>query len=426
MPTNATHAPGLRSWVQGANAPGCDFPIQNLPHGVFSPPGGSPRGGVAIGGQVLDVAAALAAGRLKGAAAEAAAEPSLNRLMAMGRDAAAELRAALSALLAEGAEPLPQLLHAQSAVAMHLPTEVRNFSDFMASRPHCARLGVKRDPANPLPPAFHHLPVAYHSRASSVRPSGAPLRRPWGQYPKDGTVVFAPTEAMDFELELAIWIAGENALGEPTPISLADRRLFGFGLLNDWSVRDVQRYEMPPLGPFLGKSVMTAVSPWVVTAEALEPFLLPQPAREAGDPPCPPHLATTRPDALNLRLRAAILTPSLRAAGAAPHTVTDTPFAGMSWTAAQMVAHHTSNGCNLLPGDLLGSGTVSGPEDGQEACIAELLLRGPIAFPNGETRRFLEDGDEVIFTGTASAPGFTTIGFGECRGEVLPAHASVT
>lgn len=426
MPTNATHAPGLRSWVQGANAPGCDFPIQNLPHGVFSPPGGAPRGGVAIGDQVLDVAAALAAGRLKGAAAEAAAEPSLNRLMAMGRDAAAELRAALSALLAEGAEPLPQLLHAQYAVTMHLPTEVRNFSDFMASRPHCARLGVKRDPANPLPPAFHHLPVAYHSRASSVRPSGAPLRRPWGQYPKDGAVVFAPTEAMDFELELAIWIAGENALGEPTPIGLADRRLFGFGLLNDWSVRDVQRYEMPPLGPFLGKSVMTAVSPWVVTAEALEPFLLPQPAREAGDPPCPPHLATTRPDALNLQLRAAILTPKLRAAGAAPHTVTDTPFAGMSWTAAQMVAHHTSNGCNLLPGDLLGSGTVSGPEDGQEACIAELLLRGPIAFPNGETRRFLEDGDEVIFTGTASAPGFTTIGFGECRGEVLPAHASVT
>ena len=426
MPTNATHAPGLRSWVQGANAPGCDFPIQNLPHGVFSPPGGAPRGGVAIGDQVLDVAAALAAGRLKGAAAEAAAEPSLNRLMAMGRDAAAELRAALSALLAEGAEPLPHLLHAQSAVAMHLPTEVRNFSDFMASRPHCARLGVKRDPANPLPPAFHHLPVAYHSRASSVRPSGAPLRRPWGQYPKDGAVVFAPTGAMDFELELAIWIAGENALGEPTPISLADRRLFGFGLLNDWSVRDVQRYEMPPLGPFLGKSVMTAVSPWVITAEALEPFLLPQPARQAGDPPCPPHLATTRPDALNLQLRAAILTPKLRAAGAAPHTVTDTPFAGMSWTAAQMVAHHTSNGCNPVPGDLLGSGTVSGPEDGQEACIAELLLRGPIAFPNGETRRFLEDGDEVIFTGTASAPGFTTIGFGECRGEVLPAHASVT
>jgi fumarylacetoacetase len=426
VPTDATHAPGLKSWVQGANAPGCDFPIQNLPHGVFSPAGASPRGGIAIGDQVLDVAAAVAAGKLRGAAAEAAAAPSLNGLMAMGRGAALEIRAAVSALLAEGAEPLPHLLHPISAVTMHLPTTVRNFSDFMASRPHCYRLGVKRDANNPLPPAFHHLPVAYHSRASSVRVSGTPLRRPWGQYPKGDSVVFAPTEAMDFELELAVWIAGENELGSPTPISLADSRLFGFGLLNDWSVRDVQRYEMPPLGPFLGKSVMTAVSPWVITAAAMEPFMVAQPPREEGDPPCPAHLASTRPDALNLQMRAAILTPKLRQAGAAPHIVTDTPFAPMSWTPAQMVAHHTSNGCNLLPGDLLGSGTVSGPEDGQEACIAELLLRGPMQFPNGETRRFLEDGDEVVFTAQASAPGATTIGFGECRGEVIPAHASVT
>ncbi|MCX7932540.1 MAG: fumarylacetoacetase [Rhodovarius sp.] len=420
---DATHAPGLRSWVESANVPGHDFPIQNLPLGVFSTPGSRPRGGVAIGDMVLDIAAALAAGRLSGAAAEAAAEPTLNRLMSYGQDAAAELRARLSALLAEGAEPLPDLLHPQSAVTMHLPVEVRNFSDFMASRPHCERLGRARNRDNPLPPAFHHLPVAYHSRASSVRPSGTPLRRPWGQFQRDGAVVFAPTEALDFELELAIWIAEENALGEPTPISAADRRIFGIGLLNDWSARDIQRFEMPPLGPFLSKSVMTSVSPWVVTMQAMAPFMAPLPPRAAGDPPCPAHLHSSRPDAMRITMRAAIQTPRMAAAGIAPHVVTEAPFEEMYWSAAQMVAHHTSNGCNLLPGDLLGSGTVSGSRPGQEACLAELLLRGPIILPSGETRRFLEDGDCVIFTARAEAPGAVPIGFGECRGSVLPAAA---
>ena len=411
-----THAPGLTSWVASAQAPGTDFPVQNLPLGIFSN-GGMPRGGVAIGDQVLDIAAALAAGRLKGAAAQAAVGPSLAPLMAMGRDAATELRHAISALLTDA--PAPGLLHPQSAVTMHLPCEVRNFSDFMASYNHCHRLGSTRDPANPLPPAFHHLPVAYHSRASSVRPSGTDVRRPWGQYLKDGDVVFAPTSAMDFELELGIWIAGENEQGSPTPIGLADRRLFGFCLLNDWSVRDVQRYEMPPLGPFLGKSLHTSVSPWVVTADALAPFATERPEREAGAPPCPPHLQT-RADALSITMRAALQTPTMNT----PHTITLTPFERMYWTPAQMVAHHTSNGCNLLPGDLLGSGTVSGPADGAEACIAEMLLRGPIQLPNGESRKYLEDGDTIVFTAEATARGATPIGFGECRGTILPAHAA--
>ena len=411
----------LRSWVNSANAAGHDFPIQNLPFGVFSTGGDAPRGGVAIGDKVLDVAAALAAGRLRGVAAQAAAQPTLNGLMAMGRDASAELRAQLTALLAEGAPPAPELLHDRAQVTMHLQVEVRNFSDFMASRPHCARLGRARNPDNPLPPAFHHLPVAYHSRASSVRPSGTDVRRPWGQYARDNGVVFAPTQAMDFELEMAIWIAEENALGEPTPITRADRRIFGVGLLNDWSVRDVQRYEMPPLGPFLGKSLLTSVSPWVVTMEAMEPFMAPLPPRLPGDPPCPAHLDTARPDALRVTMRAAILTPRMAASGMAPHVVTEAPLAEMYWSLAQMIAHHTSNGCNLLPGDLLGSGTVSGAADGQEACLAELLLRGPISLPGGETRRFLEDGDSVIFTARAEAPGATSIGFGECRGTILPA-----
>ncbi len=417
MPTDHTHAPGLTSWVASAQAPGSDFPVQNLPLGIFSN-GGAPRGGVAIGDQVLDIAAAVAAGKLKGAAAEAASGPSLAPLMAMGRDAATELRHAASALLS-GA-PTPELLHPQSSVAMHLPCEVRNFSDFMASYDHCHRLGATRDPANPLPPAFHHLPVAYHSRASSVRPSGTDVRRPWGQYFKDGATVFAPTSAMDFELELGIWIAEENEQGVPTPIGAAAGRLFGFCLLNDWSVRDVQRYEMPPLGPFLGKSLHTSVSPWVVTADALAPFATARPPRANDAPPCPPHLETSD-DGLRITMRAALLTPKMAAAGQAPHIITDAPFERMYWTPAQMVAHHTSNGCNLLPGDLLGSGTVSGPADGAEACIAEILLRGPIQLPNGETRRYLEDGDTIIFTGQATAPGAAPIGFGECRGTLLPA-----
>ena len=214
---------------------------------------------------------------------------------------------------------------------------------------------------------------------------------------------------------LQAWIAEENEQGVPTPISTADRRLFGFCLLNDWSVRDVQRYEMPPLGPFLGKSLHTSVSPWVITADALAPFATERLARAPGAPPCPPHLATTG-DALAITMRAALQTPSMNT----PQTITDAPFARMYWTPAQMVAHHTSNGCNLLPGDLLGSGTVSGPADGAEACIAEMLLRGPIALPNGETRRYLEDGDSIIFTARAEAPGAVPIGFGECRGKILP------
>jgi len=418
LPIDHTHAPGLTSWVASANTPGCDFPIQNLPLGIFSIAGGTPRGGVAIGDQVLDIGLAMAHGLLRGAAAEAASGPSLRPLMAMGRAASAELRHNVSALLASGAQPRPELLHPQSAIRMQLPGEVRNFSDFMASYDHCARLGAARDPKNPLPPAFHHLPVAYHSRASSVRPSGTNVRRPWGQYFKDGEIVFAPTGTMDFELELGIWIAGENEQGEPTPISLADQRLFGFCLLNDWSVRDIQRYEMPPLGPFLGKSLHTSVSPWVITAEALAPFATALPPRQAGAPQCPPHLTSGRPDGLRIHMQAALQTPAM----AGPHVITSAPFENMYWTPAQMVAHHTSNGCNLLPGDLLGSGTVSGPAEGGEACIAELLLRGPIQLPNGESRRYLEDGDTIIFTGQAHAPGATPIGFGECRGTILPAH----
>lgn len=425
MSTDATHDPALTSWVASAQAPGGDFPIQNLPHGVFSTPGTAPRGGVAIGDMILDVGAALRLGLLRGQAAEAAAAPSLNGLMALGR--AAGLRQEISALLAAGSPAerhAADILVPMAEARMHLPTTIANFSDFMASIDHCARLGVRRDPKNPLPQAFRHLPVAYHSRASSVRVSGEAVVRPHGQWPReDGEVRFSPSEAMDFELELAVWIAGENALGTPVTMAQAPDRIFGVGLLNDWSARDIQRWEMPPLGPFLAKSLSTTVSPWVVTMEALAPFARPAPAIQ---PPPLPHLDSAwnrAQGALGIRMQALIVTPRMRAEGAAPAVLTDTDFAQLYWTCAQMVAHHGSNGCNLLPGDLLGSGTASGPEDAARACLAEILLTGPVTLPDGETRHYLLDGDEIIFRARAETPGATPIGFGECRAEVAPAIA---
>lgn len=422
-----THDPERRAWLPSAQAGG-DFPIQNLPLGVFSREGEAPRGGVAIGDQVLDLRAACDAGLLRGEAAEAAAEPALNRLMAMGRAASRALRQQVSALLAEGSPAQAQaeaLLVPMAQARMHLPTRIANFTDFMVSRDHSWRLGALKDALAPLPPAFDHLPVAYHSRASSVRASGEAVRRPNGQWMRKEGLHFGPTEALDYELELAVWLGGaENPLGTPVPMPAAPERLFGYGLLNDWSARDMQRWEMPPLGPFLAKSLSTTVSPWVVTAEAMIPFAIAAAKRAEGVAAAPPHLdseANRTSGGLSIALDALLLTPRMRAEGAAPARLTATDFATMSWTPAQMVAHHASNGCNLLPGDLLGSGTCSGPTEGSEACLAEILLRGPVTLPNGETRRFLEDGDEVIFRGRAHAPGAVSIGFGECRAEILPA-----
>ncbi|WP_426960068.1 fumarylacetoacetase [Muricoccus radiodurans] len=423
-----THDPGLRSWVPSAHDGATDFPIQNLPLGIFSSGGRAPRGGVAIGDQILDLRAAIEAGHLRGEAAEAATGPTLNPLMAMGRPASAALRADLSALLQDGSPAAnggERLLVPIASATMHLPAAVGNFTDFMVSYDHCHRLGVRRNPAAPLPPAFWHLPVAYHSRASTVRVSGEAVRRPNGQWAReDGEVRFGPSEALDYELEMAIWIAGENPVGTPVPMSAAPGRIFGYGLLNDWSARDIQRWEMPPLGPFLAKSLSTTVSPWIVTADALTPFMAPARARAEGEPALLPHLDSAENRArggLSVAMEVALLTPRMRAADIAPQRITATDFATMCWTPAQMVTHHASNGCSLLPGDLLGSGTCSGPADGAEACIAELLLRGPIQLPSGETRRFLEDGDEVIFTARARAPGAVPIGFGECRAVVQPA-----
>ncbi|MBL6076576.1 fumarylacetoacetate hydrolase family protein [Belnapia sp. T18] len=384
-----------------------------------------PRVGVAIGDQVLDLRAAGELGLLPEDLAGLVAGPVLNSLMARGRAASARLRAAVSALLAadgRGQAEAARLLVPMVDARMHLPAAVANFTDFMVSRDHSARLGARKNPAAPLPPAFVHLPVAYHSRASSLSASGAPVVRPNGQRGEaDGTVSFGPERRLDFELELAIWIAGENALGRPVPMREAGDRLFGYGLLNDWSAREIQFLEMVPLGPFLGKSMATTVSPWVVTAEALAPFAVETAARPGEDGPVPAHLQGAGRHGLAIAMEVWLETAAMRRAGDGPARITATDFAGMYWTPAQLVTHHASNGCNLLPGDLLGSGTCSGPEPGARACLAEIMLEGPLTLPNGERRGFLEDGDAVVFRARAEAPGAVAIGFGECRAEVVPA-----
>ena len=420
------------SWVASANGH-ADFPLQNLPFGVFSPPGGATRGGVAIGDAILDLEAALQAGVLDGAAAEAAAEPTLNRFLSLGAAPRAALRESLLALLADNAPAAiralePLILHRAADCAMQLPTAIGDYTDFYAGIHHAVNGGRLFRPDNPLMPNYKYVPVAYHGRASSVRPSGTPVRRPNGQrkLPDEAEPSYGPCRNLDYELELGIWIGPGNALGAPIPIAEAAEHIAGFSLLNDWSARDIQSWESQPLGPFLAKNFQTSVSPWIVTPEALRPFRIPVPPRPDGDPSPLPHLlaiADQTHGALNLQLEVLLLTQTMRAAGAPPHRLSIGNASHLYWTPAQMVAHHSSGGCNLQPGDLFGSGTISAPEDTGWGSLMELSQGGrrTITLANGETRRFLEDGDEVIFRARATVPGAPSIGLGECRGRVLSA-----
>ena len=423
-----THAPDLTSWVEGADGHP-DFPIQNLPLGVFSPGDGEgdPRIGVAIGDFVLDLRAASAAGGVQGPPATVMEGRTLNAYMGAPADQRLALRRSLSRLLSEQQHEasVRPLLHAAADVRMHLPAAIGDYTDFYVGIHHANNIGRQFRPDNPLLPNYKYVPIGYHGRASSIRPSGVPLVRPNGQRkaPDADVPVFGPSVRLDYELELGVWIGGGNALGDPIAIADAAQHIAGFCLLNDWSARDFQAWEYQPLGPFLAKNFQSTISPWVITAEALAPFEVPAAVQ---DPPALPYLdsAWNRSNgALSVRMTAAILTPRMRAEGAAPFILTDTQFAGMYWTAATMVAHHASNGCNLLAGDLLGSGTVSGPEETARACLAEIGLSGPVTLPNGETRRWLLDGDEVIFRARAGAPGAVPIGFGECRAVIAPAPA---
>ena len=430
-----THDHTRRSWVASANGHP-EFPLQNLPFGVFSPPGGAPCGGIAIGDEIFDLRAASDAGLFSGlaaTAAQAAAGGSLNPLMALEAAARHELRHQAFALLAEDgagrdrAQPLAgRLIHRAADCAVHLPATVGNFTDFFAGIHHATNGGRRRDPDNPLNPNYKYVPVAYHSRASSVRQSGVPVRRPAGQHkdPNEASPRFGPCRKLDYELELAVWIGPGNPQGEPIPIGEARRHIFGLGLVNDWSARDIQFWEMPPLGPFLGKNFASTVSPWIVTIEALEPFRVAQPPRPAGDPQPLPYLWDERDQqagAFDIALEALLLTAQMRDQGLPPHLMSRSNTTDLYWTLAQLVAHHACGGCNLLPGDLFGTGTISGPTPEGYGSLMELSADGQrrMSLASGETRSFLEDGDEVIFRAHCRREGYAPIGFGECRARII-------
>ena len=428
-----THDPTRRSFVESANLPGSDFPIQNLPFGVFRRSADeTPRVGVAIGDQIVDVFAA--AGLFDGPAAKAAqacGAPFLNPLMALGPSAWSALRLALSRELTSEAGAnarLHRYLTPMASAEMRMPVAFRNFTDFFASIFHATNAGRLFRPDQPLTPNYKYVPLAYHSRASSVRISDIAVTRPSGQRRgADGSAPnFGPSRRLDFELELGAFIGTGSELGRAVPIGEAADYIFGYCLLNDWSARDIQAWETQPLGPFLGKNFATTISPWIVTAAALAPFRTAAFARPEGDPAPLPYLDEPKDRAaggLDITLEAYIATESMRREGMSAHRLTQSSAAQMYWTFAQMIAHHTINGCNLEIGDLIGSGTVSGPEPSSWASLLELTTGGskPLSLPGGEQRTFIENGDEISFRGFCARPGHTRIGFGECRAMVRSA-----
>jgi fumarylacetoacetase len=431
---NATHDPALRSWISSANAAHGDFPIQNLPFGAFRRRGSADaaRCGVAIGDRIVDVAriAELFTGAAQ-AAARACGAHVLNDLMALGPQAASALRAQLSRLLAEGAEfhlrrSLEAALLAQADAELLLPVRIAGYTDFFASIHHATNAGRLFRPDQPLLPNYKHIPIAYNGRANSIRPSGVPVLRPRGQQrpaTPDAAPAFAPSTRLDHEAELGLVIGPGTQAG--VPVARAWDHIFGFCLLNDWSARDLQAWEYQPLGPFLSKSFATSVSPWIVTSEALAPFRTAAFKRPAGDPAPLPYLSDPEDQnegGLGICIDAHLSTPRMRERGLAPHRLSRSNAATLYWTFAQMVAHHTSNGSALDTGDLLGSGTISGADDGSLGSLLEITAGGarPLLLPSGEERRFLQDGDEICLSGFCERPGRVRIGFGECRATVLP------
>jgi len=432
-----THEPQPKSWVESANDPSTDFPLQNLPLGVFRRKGAEETAvvGVAIGDRILDLTECRRAGAFKGLAFTAALScdvPSLNPLMGLGREYRVALRKRLSEILREGGPAdtrtravAERALVPMSSAELLLPAEIGDYTDFYASVHHATNVGKMFRPENPLLPNYKYVPIAYHGRASSIRASGEVVRRPRGQTKEDTaqSPEFGPSKLLDYELELGFFVGPGNPLGSPIPVERSEDHVFGFCIVNDWSARDIQKWEYQPLGPFLSKSFMTTISPWVVTLEALEPFRVPACDRPAGDPAPLGYLeweGDKKRGGIDVALEVYLSTAQMRNTEVPPVRVSRSNFRDMYWTAAQMVAHHTSNGCNLRPGDLLASGTVSGPSRDSLGCLLELTRRGaePVVFPTGETRRFLQDGDEVIMRAFCEREGFVRVGFGECRGVV--------
>jgi fumarylacetoacetase len=410
MTLNETHDPALQSWVESANAPDTDFPIQNLPFCMFRHNHGAPRVGVAIGDAILDVPD----------------YQTLNQLMADGRGAASELRLRLSRVLrADNKYPPRDLLCSTDECALMLPAAIGDYTDFYASVFHATNVGKMFRPDNPLLPNYKYIPIGYHGRASSVVVSGTPVNRPCGQLQAgDDAPVFAPARQMDYECELGCFIAKGNELGAAIPMDQIEDHMFGVCLLNDWSARDMQRWEYQPLGPFLAKSFATTISPFIVTFDALEPFRGPRFERPEGDPAPLAYLDSEndrKRGGIGLTLEVYFSSAKMREQNILPVRLSHARFEQMYWTLGQMAAHHASNGCNLRPGDLLGSGTVSGPQKDERGCLLELTWRGtePIELQPGESRTFLQAGDEVILRGFAEREGFRRIGLGECRGTLM-------
>ncbi len=433
---NETHDPALRSWVASANQASSDFPIQNLPFAVFRRQGSFEafRGGVAIGDQILDLALAAASDVFQGDAADAvqaAAGETLNALMALGQPAWSALRLALSRSLSEGSPAqviLASCLVPQLEAEYAVPARIGDYTDFYTSVYHATNIGRQFRPDNPLLPNFKWIPIGYHGRASSIGVSGQAFARPVGQTLPPGATEpsFGPCKRLDYELELGVFVGSGNALGKSIAITDAEASVFGLCLLNDWSARDIQAWEYQPLGPFLSKNFATTISPWIVTLEALAPYRVPF-TRPEGDPQPLPYLdapANRTQGAIDVQLEVLLQTQAMRDESQAAARLTRTSYRHAYWTVAQMVAHHTVNGCNLQPGDLLGTGTLSGPTLDEAGALIELTVGGkqPLTLPNGQTRTYLEDGDAVLLRGWCEKAGAARIGFGECRGTVLPAR----
>ncbi len=429
-PIDDTHDPALTSWVTSANAP-TDFPIQNLPFGVFlrADRGGAPRIGVAIGDQILDLVRCREVGLLEGMpqdVLDAVAAPTLNALMASGPDAMARLRPRLTRILdASGWGSDETTLVPVAEAELLLPAAIGDYTDFYASIHHATNVGRLFRPDHPLLPNYKFLPVAYHGRSSSIVCSGTSIVRPWGQAkPPDAPApTFGPSTRLDYEMEIGALVGRGNARGRPIWLEDAEHHLFGLCLLNDWSARDIQAWESQPLGPFLAKNFATSLSPWVVTLEALAPFRHPASVRPADDPAPLAHLwseANETAGGFDIACEVFLRSARMRDNRDEPLRLSRNAFRHLYWTLAQMVTHHASNGCNLRPGDLLGSGTVSGPTEEALGCLLEITQgTRAVQLPTGESRTFLADGDEVILRGHCERTGYARIGFGECRGTIV-------
>lgn len=424
----------MKSWIASANQPDTDFPLENLPYGVFRH-GQSTRIGVAIGDQILDLHACVQQGllsELPPGATPACSKESLNALMALGPSAWSALRAQVNALLdADRADRETQaqvepLLIPIRDVEMQLPAKIGDYTDFYASIYHATRVGKLFRPDNPLLPNYKYVPIGYHGRASSIVVCGHDIRRPSGQTkPLNAAApVFGPSRSLDYELEVGMFIGPGNILGQPIPIDQAEHHIFGLCLVNDWSARDIQSWEYQPLGPFLAKNFATSISPWIIPMEALAPYRVPLAERPDGDPAPLPYLGgkDLRQAGIDLNLEVFLQSPQMRQAGIAPMLLSRGNLRDLYWSVAQLVTHHASSGCNLRPGDLLATGTISGPEEGSEGCLLEMKHRAePLRLPTGETRTFLEDGDVVTFRGYCEKPGLPRIGFGQCTGQIISA-----